>query len=1232
MNTLFKKTIQLTFSLALPLVLGGLLHLIVFFGLPFYTPPPAYAAGEICFAAITTTTAYSSTDAQAVRDAVGAASDGNTIKLAGYCAGVDGTLTVGEFKVVNVNKNLTIRGGYTTINWDTPYPITQPTTLDAQRAGRVIYINGKTVTLENLHIISGATTASYDGGGLYITGGGADVVISNSTIYSNTSADWGGGMYNKGLVNVTVLNSMVVSNTSVNHGGGIGHDGSGTTTLNGSQVNYNRSSLGGGLSGNSGVHYVLTNSLVSHNWATNFGGGLTLLNYSQADVVNSTVFSNTALNYGGGLNNDLHSTMALTETVVSHNRATNFGGGIRTDGPLTIHGGQVISNVVTDTNGDGGGLYTGNSNAIITQTGVMTLAYNQTGDDGGGLYASQGQVNLTNARILYNSAGGIGGALYQNSNGTITVTNSCLVYNSDTAVYYSGGGPTLTATANWWGAADGPGGVGPGSGDSINNLANIDYSGFLTSAPAGCPIRPSDLTLTKSVNIADTEPGQIITYTLSFTNNGDAAAENVVITDFVPVSITVQSVISSGDVVITRTTPGQTAEVFETSKVFPAQSGLITLTVQVSSSLSSGDRFTNTATITTTTIESNTTNNTSQAGAVAYATCFVESNGDNTTDYASVDAGAIQSAVNAAPDGDTLKIAGTCAGVQQSAGLTQTVYLSQNLTLRGGYTTTWTTSDPTANPTVLDAQSLGRVIYIPSGYTVTLDSLTVQHGTNSSSGGGGIYMNNGQTVLTAVQVISNTANYGGGIENDGGVLMATNSIISDNVASISGGGIMNYDGTLKLNSATLQGNTASNSGGGLYGTGNSSTTVLDSLLRHNRANSYGGGLYAASGSGSTVISNTQIISNTSDSQGGGGFYAAQPITISHSLINQNATTTAGAGGWLNNNPHFLIENSDIISNASGIDGGGLYIYPTSQGEIRGTRLLSNTAADYGGGIYLEEIITLSVTDSELAYNISGSDGGGGIYAYTDSNLTLQDSRVHHNTTDGYGGGIYAEYNVTLAVVNSELSYNTSTTSDGGGLYLQQSHAQVQNSTLSHNQAQTGGGIYAIVGTNSSLITLTHTTLVSNTGVITGGGIYLSDSNKADAYIAQATMQNSIIAGNGSADCVTRKGWEVLDASPGYNLDSDGTCVTDGVDNNLTSADPGLGPLQDNGGDTETHALLDGSPALDVIPVVSSSCNNSGVVTDQRGISRPQGNNCDIGAVERTTTSISIYLPIVLKNN
>lgn len=101
-------------------------------------------------------------------------------------------------------------------------------------------------------------------------------------------------------------------------------------------------------------------------------------------------------------------------------------------------------------------------------------------------------------------------------------------------------------------------------------------------------------------------------------------------------------------------------------------------------------------------------------------------------------------------------------------------------------------------------------------------------------------------------------------------------------------------------------------------------------------------------------------------------------------------------------------------------------------------------------------------------------------------------------------------------------------------------------------------------------------------------------------------------------------------SGGYNLDSDGTCITNGVNNDITAADPMLGPLQVNApGNTATHALLLGSPALDAIPIDSDSC---GILPDdQRGVTRPQGDGCDIGAFEWSQNAYQTFLPIVMKD-
>ena len=93
-------------------------------------------------------------------------------------------------------------------------------------------------------------------------------------------------------------------------------------------------------------------------------------------------------------------------------------------------------------------------------------------------------------------------------------------------------------------------------------------------------------------------------------------------------------------------------------------------------------------------------------------------------------------------------------------------------------------------------------------------------------------------------------------------------------------------------------------------------------------------------------------------------------------------------------------------------------------------------------------------------------------------------------------------------------------------------------------------------------------------------------------------------------------------SYGYSLDRDGTCHLD-QPSDLSGVEPFLGPLQNNGGPTETHALPETSPAVN-----AGNCSATVATTDQRGVYRPQGGECDMGAYEYTWPFV--YLPIILR--
>jgi hypothetical protein len=172
---------------------------------------------------------------------------------------------------------------------------------------------------------------------------------------------------------------------------------------------------------------------------------------------------------------------------------------------------------------------------------------------------------------------------------------------------------------------------------------------------------------------------------------------------------------------------------------------------------------------------------------------------------------------------------------------------------------------------------------------------------------------------------------------------------------------------------------------------------------------------------------------------------------------------------------------------------------------------------------------------------------------------------------------------------------------------------IVNSMLSANTANDAAGIRNVSGQFS----MTHVTIANNTGV----GL-----RNTQTPLVPTLIQNNLLANNSGGNCA---GTFLLSTDPNQqeNLDSDGTCGFPGVIN-LIGVDPKLGPLQNNGGPTQTHALLAGSPAID-----SAFCPTSPpVTTDQRGVVRPIDGNrdgqilCDIGAFEFLAFTLPLPLP------
>ena len=247
------------------------------------------------------------------------------------------------------------------------------------------------------------------------------------------------------------------------------------------------------------------------------------------------------------------------------------------------------------------------------------------------------------------------------------------------------------------------------------------------------------------------------------------------------------------------------------------------------------------------------------------------------------------------------------------------------------------------------------------------------------------------------------------------------------------------------------------------------------------------------------------------------------------------------------------------------------------------------SADTGGGVLNYGTLTLS--NSTVSAN--RAEDAGGVVNAPGATLTLSNSTVRGNTATSLGGGVGNAPGGTLTLSNSTVSAN-SAASNGGGVYNEGGATlTVRNSTISANSAGTGGGGVAGGGT----LTLSNSTLAGNSA-ISGGGV-LNDGS--------LTLHGTILANGPGGNCVNFSGAATI-TSLGHNLASDGTCFLTAA-GDRPNTDPQLGLLADNGGPTWTQLPQPGSPAIDGGPTTGCPA------TDQRGITRPQGAACDIGAVE-----------------
>lgn len=405
---------------------------------------------------------------------------------------------------------------------------------------------------------------------------------------------------------------------------------------------------------------------------------------------------------------------------------------------------------------------------------------------------------------------------------------------------------------------------------------------------------------------------------------------------------------------------------------------------------------------------------------------------------------------------------------------------------------------------------------------------------------------------------------------------------------LTGGGIQSI-GPLTLSGDIVTDNSA-NDGGGVS-TAGAALTVLGSAISHNHAAGFpsgtGGGVLVENANGTASITGSLIADNTAGEGGGVWVEDGSSLVAVQSSIEGNTASVIGGGGVYNQGDLTLTDVS--LGGNTAVQGAGVYSQPSGAGTATLTRVLvsGNTAISpgvTGGGILNEGPMT--VAQSTVSANTAGSTASGG---------------------SGTGGGIknVGVSGKTLAITESTIVGNTA--KDGDGLYNSSAgEATLTNTTVTDNgenstQGQ-GGGIY---NDSTSAMSLANVTLTGNEASFTagdGGNLYNANATASALTAKDTIIANPLTSGN----CNDTNKPTSLGNNLGFDPNGDThPCFSPGGGN--VFGDPVLGPLQNNGGPTQTEAIPKTSAALDA----GAGCPT----IDQRGFPRPQGPACDIGAFE-----------------
>ena len=435
------------------------------------------------------------------------------------------------------------------------------------------------------------------------------------------------------------------------------------------------------------------------------------------------------------------------------------------------------------------------------------------------------------------------------------------------------------------------------------------------------------------------------------------------------------------------------------------------------------------------------------------------------------------------------------------------------------------------------------------------------------------------------------------------------------------------------NGLTQPGDTGTASGGGIRAKGVASVTLTAMIINGNEATADGGGIAMENQINSTwvlTISNSTISNNHAGDSGGGidSDGTGSIVINGGTLISGNTALNFGGGifvegAFAGTGGANLTMQATLVSDnkalASSAFGGGIANVGTGAVSITGSTVQNNSSGNFGGG-FSDAVCrgTLSISSSAFLGNTAVN--GGGAIEDCGARTLIAFSQIDGNSSGGVGGGILAR-GTTLMVQNSTFANNTASL-NGGGIELQtsgtgSSASSITNSTITNNSTDNngggdnGGGLDASAGFTGSL-KLASVTISGNFASNGGGLVWAGTSGSAINLVNTIVAKNSAASvgpdANNPAGSFADGGGNLIGISGAGSGNTGFTAPTTQTGTVATPLDPLLGPLQNNGGPTQTLALLIGSPAIDKGLTTS-------VTADQRGVPRPQGAKYDVGAYE-----------------